>query len=73
MVTSFYDLPYSLTTEQANSFERDGFLVIPDVLSPSDIGETQRWAAEVKDWPDKPGEHMPYLEKRLDGSMGHCR
>lgn len=70
---SGFDKKYYLYPEQLERFERDGFLMLPDVLTPFEVQEMQQWAAEVKSWPNRPGEHMPYEEVRADGSTGLCR
>jgi hypothetical protein len=67
------NIPYPLSPTQVESFHRDGYLLIADALSPSDIQDIQAWSAEVKAWPNRVGEHMPYEEKRADGSTGLCR
>jgi len=73
MVTNRFDVPYPLSAEQVDSFQKDGFLVLTDVLTPSDVEDLKGWAEEVRTWPNRPGEHMPYLEARADGTMGLCR
>ncbi|RSH80152.1 hypothetical protein EHS25_007257 [Saitozyma podzolica] len=67
------NIPYPLSPTQVESFHRDGYLLIADALSPSDIQDMQAWSAEVKAWPNRVGEHMPYEEQRADGSTGLCR
>jgi hypothetical protein len=67
------NIPYPLSSTQVESFHRDGYLLIADALSPLDIRDMQAWSAEVKAWPNRPGEHMPYEEIRADGTMGLCR
>jgi hypothetical protein len=64
---------YTLTATQKESFDRDGFLLLDDVLTPSQVSDLQTWTAEVKGWPNRKGEHMPYEEIRADGSTGLCR
>lgn len=68
-----FDTKYTLTTEQLTSFDKDGFLLLPDVLEKNQVTDLQSWTAEVKGWPNKPGHHMPYEEKRADGTTGLCR
>ena len=70
---SDFDLPYQLSAEQKTAFERDGFLVLSDVLNTDDTTAVQAWASEVKAWPNIKGEHMHYEEVRGDGSIGHFR
>jgi hypothetical protein len=67
------DSSYPLTPEQRVSFERDGYLAISDALSPEQVDDVKAWVAEIKGWPNRPGEHMPYEEVRADGTRGLCR
>jgi hypothetical protein len=67
------DIPYHLTPEQEVSFHCDGFLLLSDVMTHSEVDDLQRWTAEVKGWPNRKGEHMPYEETRADGTTGLCR
>lgn len=73
MTITALDTPYNLTQEQKESFERDGFLHLPDVLSSDQVKSLQEWSKEVHDWPSRPGQHMPYDEVRADGTTGLCR
>lgn len=66
-------LPYALTDDQVQSFHRNGFLLLSDVLASNEVSDLQSWTAEVKGWPNRKGEHMPYEEKRADGTTGLCR
>ncbi|BEJ15693.1 hypothetical protein CspHIS471_0502980 [Cutaneotrichosporon sp. HIS471] len=68
-----FDKKYYLLPEQLESFEKNGYLMLPDVLSEYEVKEMQQWSAEVKGWPDRPGQHMPYEEVRADGTTGLCR
>jgi hypothetical protein len=72
MPTPWFDIPYSLTEDQKSSFEHDGFLMLPDVFTPQQVHDLQSWTVEVKSWPSRPGQHMPYEEVRVDGSTGLC-
>lgn len=67
------DHSYSLSSDQVESFEKDGFLIIEDMFDPATIEQITRWTAEVKAWPSRPGQHMPYEEERADGTIGLCR
>jgi hypothetical protein len=68
-----FDSLYQLSPDQLSSFERDGFLLLPDILTPTQTADLQSWTAEVKGWPNRRGEHMPYEEIRSDGTTGLCR
>lgn len=67
------NLPYDLSPAQKASFDKDGFLLIPDLLNPDEVSALQSYTAEVKSWPARPGQHMPYEETRADGTTGLCR
>lgn len=67
------DTTYTVTDAQKASFDRDGFLLLDDVLTTSQVTDLQSWTAEVKAWPNRQGEHMPYEEIRSDGTTGLCR
>lgn len=67
------DRPYDLTPEQRQFFDTNGYLMLPDLLQAEEVKELQQWAQDTKDWPNKAGEHMPYLETKADGSQGLCR
>ncbi|KAI8325292.1 PhyH-domain-containing protein [Martensiomyces pterosporus] len=53
---------YALSQEQIDSYHRDGFLKVTDLLS---LEETDKLIAEVRkvqSWPDTPGKWMNYYE-----------
>jgi hypothetical protein len=68
-----FNSSYTLTSTQKTSFEKDGFLLLDDILTPTQVTDLQTWTSEVKNWPNRRGEHMPYEEIRSDGSTGLCR
>lgn len=68
-----FDSLYILSAAQKASFNRNGFLLLDDVLTTSQVSDLQTWTAEVKSWPNRQGEHMPYEEIRSDGTTGLCR
>lgn len=73
MTVAPFDSPYPLTPDQVDSFHTNGFLALTDLLSAPQVASLQAWTAEVKGWPNRPGQHMPYEEKRADGTTGLCR
>jgi len=73
MIDASFNSTYSLGEAQKVAFNRDGFLLLDDILTPSQVSDLQTWTAEVKGWPNRKGEHMPYEEIRADGSTGLCR
>jgi len=73
MIDASFNSTYSLSEAQKVAFNRDGFLLLDDILTPSQVSDLQTWTAEVKGWPNRKGEHMPYEEIRADGSTGLCR
>lgn len=50
----------------AAHWRRHGWVVLRDVLSPSETGNLLRWTAEVERWPETPGKWMRYYERRPD-------
>jgi hypothetical protein len=64
---------YHITPEQVESFQKDGYLLLDDLLDGPSTKEVVKWTAEVKSWPNIPGQHMPYEEERADGATGLCR
>lgn len=64
----------TLTFEQKASFEADGFLILRDLLSPTETADLQAWAQEVHDWPtDSLSPWMPYEEVNAAGQRVLCR
>jgi hypothetical protein len=50
-----------LSEELLESFRRDGYLILRDVLSVQETTKLQTWAQEVHDWPtDEASPWMPY-------------
>jgi 2-aminoethylphosphonate dioxygenase len=50
-----------LSEEQLESFRRNGYLILRDVLSGQETKDLQAWAQEVHDWPtDESSPWMPY-------------
>ncbi|KIW76255.1 hypothetical protein Z517_11001 [Fonsecaea pedrosoi CBS 271.37] len=63
-----------LSEEQVQSFRRNGYLVLGNVLSEVETGELQRWAQEVHDWTtDANSPWMPYEEINARGERVLCR
>lgn len=71
--TMSFDSMYSLSPAQVDSFHTNGFLLLEDALDSSTVHDIKQWTSEVKEWPDRPGQHMPYQEERSDGTTGLCR
>ena len=67
------DETYHLTPDQIQSFEKNGYLLLDDLLDQKSVEDVVEWTAEVKGWPNRRGEHMPYEEERADGTIGLCR
>ena len=55
----------SVSLERIEFFKKNGYIILRDLLSPSETKQLQKWAQEVHDWPatDESG-FMPY-EVRL--------
>lgn len=65
--------PYELSEDQLASYERDGFLILRDLLDQPMTEEIQAWSKAVHDAPYEPGKWMPYEEQREDGTRVLCR
>jgi hypothetical protein len=70
---STFDLPLALTDEQRTSFTEQGYITIPECLTPGDVANIQKWTSEVKAWPDRKGEHMHYDEVDTGGKVKRYR
>lgn len=51
-----------LSSEQRARYARDGFLVLPGLLSPAEAARLGAWSDELTAWPEVPGRHMVYWE-----------
>jgi hypothetical protein len=57
-----------LASIQLEDFARDGYLIIPGMLSPDAVANLDRWTDEIVAMPEIPGTHMVYYEDHMDGS-----
>ena len=64
---------YTISPDQLSSYDRDGYLVLNDVLSTATAQQLQQWSRDVHSWPNVPGRHMAYTETLKDGTTGICR
>jgi len=67
-------MAYAISVEQRNFFDKNGYLILRDVLNESQVTELQRWAQQVHDLPrtlETPW--MPYEEINADGKRVLCR
>jgi hypothetical protein len=63
-----------ISTTEKQSFERNGYLIIHDLLTEDETENLQRWAQEVHDWPnDESSPWMPYAEINVAGETVLCR
>lgn len=63
-----------LFAEEIASFDRDGYLIVRDLLSPQETRDLQLFAQEVHDWPtDEASPWMPYAEINAHGQQVLCR
>lgn len=63
-----------LSEDEKAAFEQDGYLVLPDLLTPAETVELQSWAQEVHDWPnDGNSPWMAYAEINAQGKQVLCR
>lgn len=64
----------TLSAGEKDAFERDGYLILSDLLTPAETADLQSWAQEVHDWPNE--EHSPwmaYAEINAQGKQVLCR
>ncbi|OBT59494.1 hypothetical protein VE04_00550 [Pseudogymnoascus sp. 24MN13] len=67
-------MAYSISSDQRAFFEKNGYLILKDVLSSDETIKLQKWAQEVHDLPrteDTPW--MPYEEVNKSGKSVLCR
>src|ERR1700710_1086916 len=65
---------YTISPEQQKSFEKKGYLVLKDILSPTETVALQNWAQEVHDLPrTSETPWMPYEEINASGQRVLCR
>ncbi len=57
----------SLTEEQLQNWDRDGFLILSgeQLFSPEDLQLIIQWTGDVEQWPDAPGKWMKYYSKSV--------
>ncbi len=53
-----------LSPEQIDQFHRDGYLKVPAMYTPEEIGEIGRWTDELAGSPETPGRDWKYFENR---------
>jgi len=51
--------------EQLEAFRRDGYVVVPGMLSPDALAQVRVWTEELVAMPERPGQHMVYYEDSL--------
>ncbi|KAJ1942616.1 hypothetical protein FBU59_003147 [Linderina macrospora] len=54
---------FALTQEQIDSYHKDGFLKITDLISADEAQQLIKEVREVQSWPDTPGKWMNYYEQ----------
>jgi hypothetical protein len=55
-----------VSDDQITFFNKNGYLIVRDLLEPSQVKDLQSWADEVRNWkPTEDSEFMPY-EVRYD-------
>lgn len=54
-----------VTADQLDFFKNNGYLIVRDFLTSSEVEDLQKWTQEVHDWiPEPDSDFMPY-EVRL--------
>jgi 2-aminoethylphosphonate dioxygenase len=67
-------MPYDLNSTEREAFDRDGYLIIQNLLSPEETTALRVWAQEVHDWPnDESSPWMAYGEINATGQQVLCR
>jgi 2-aminoethylphosphonate dioxygenase len=67
-------MEYTITSSQQQFFQEKGYLILRDVLSPSQTTSLQSWAQEVHDLPrTSETPWMPYEEINSKGQRVLCR
>jgi 2-aminoethylphosphonate dioxygenase len=64
-------MSYLVSEEQRQGFANDGFLVLRDVLSPTEVEDLRLWAQEVHDWPIN--DNVPYMPYEVGFSLESSR
>jgi ectoine hydroxylase-related dioxygenase (phytanoyl-CoA dioxygenase family) len=66
---------YTLTAEQLATWERDGCLLVPDLLLPSETADLPFWSAEAEAWPPAQGGfgYTQAYERTMLGEVALCR
>ncbi|EJT96646.1 PhyH-domain-containing protein [Dacryopinax primogenitus] len=56
------DEQLQLSEGQMTFFAQNGYLILRGLLNEHEQADLISWTAEVKEWPNTPGAHMPYEE-----------
>eukprot|EP01116_Phalansterium_solitarium_P003689 TRINITY_DN14511_c0_g1_i1.p1 TRINITY_DN14511_c0_g1~~TRINITY_DN14511_c0_g1_i1.p1 ORF type:complete len:272 (+),score=67.70 TRINITY_DN14511_c0_g1_i1:214-1029(+) len=64
--------PSILTAAEVDQYKRDGFIYLPNLLTPQEKEDLIKWTSEVEGWPETAGKWMQYFERR-DGVRQLCR
>ncbi|CAG8128514.1 unnamed protein product [Penicillium salamii] len=68
------DSYFKLSTEQLQSFQDQGYLLVRGFFTPKESAQLQQWASEVHDFPCNPDvPWMPYQEVNSRGQRVLCR
>lgn len=73
LMSAILQQPYTLSSAQLAAFERDGYLVLHNLLDEEATLQLQSWVQEVHDWPFALGKWMPYEEQLENGMRVLCR
>lgn len=52
----------TLDTRQVEDFDRDGFIVIPQLLGKAEVEKVRLWVNEIASWEDTPGRWLHHRE-----------
>mmetsp|Transcript_10985 Transcript_10985/g.13297 ORF Transcript_10985/g.13297 Transcript_10985/m.13297 type:complete len:471 (+) Transcript_10985:302-1714(+) len=54
---------YKLSKQQLDSWDKNGYLLLKDLLSAELKEKVINWVSDIQQWPETPGKHMCYYEK----------
>jgi len=68
-----FSQPYILTQAQRESYSKNGYLLLSDLIPSNLLGPLQSWSSEVQALPNEREKWMHYEEVKKDGSRTLCR
>lgn len=68
-----FSKPYILTQDQLDSFEKNGYLILSNLIPSEMLQQVQLWSCNVQSLPNEKGKWMHYEQVKKDGSRTLCR